>query len=619
MQQNSVETVQASAAESDEHEPSVIFSDAGLSVPGEHDEGYVGEKDNLDPEGVDAKLIPTALMAKYATDKFDPLSLEIQKVKAEYDRLRDILVQVCKANRGLDRTSKSQEYIDAAHEPAIDAYRKVMDLMDLKKKQDATKEEFDVGKYFFVTIVSASHLPKMDKYGACDAYCTFDYQIHRMGQHPPEADGNKTCCIVCENKNQHEKALCQAHRSATAPKSYNPTFNRKYMMKLDDSKSHLLMGIYSWNRTGPHPLIGYLRIPVWAVLYTKETEREYPLSAINGTMMRATAQDANGENYDTFSMIKVRFYYKYKKRDARTVYSTPGADDTKLDGWHIRRWVGGSGYVGNWVDGLPHGEGAFYGGDGSVYEGRWFKARMQGQGRMTFANGDVYEGEWKDGRAHGTGAILRANGRKFDGIWYEGKLCSRGHSRPPTPEGYRGERHDTVEARPEPDDLQDHNYPSLVVKSSKALKTTMLYLHKSGPESVRPYQGDKLMHDEDDDSNFRCFWDRHKESLERMPNYRIVVARDELAVQHQVDVKKKRFRHAAATVNKEPKKPAFDPDSLLQQEGPSTTPKKGFMGRVAGLFSPSKFPSPFKKRGGGGGGAGEPGTERTAVEAGQPR
>lgn len=33
----------------------------------------------------------------------------------------------------------------------------------------------------------------------------------------------------------------------------------------------------------------------------------------------------------------------------------------------------GSGYVGNWIDGLPHGRGLWYGGDGCMYEGDWFK------------------------------------------------------------------------------------------------------------------------------------------------------------------------------------------------------------------------------------------------------
>jgi len=35
-------------------------------------------------------------------------------------------------------------------------------------------------------------------------------------------------------------------------------------------------------------------------------------------------------------------------------------------------------------------------------------------------------------------------------------------------------------------------------------------MHKSGPGTVRDYEGDRLMNDEDSDVLHKCFWDRNK-------------------------------------------------------------------------------------------------------------
>jgi hypothetical protein len=35
-------------------------------------------------------------------------------------------------------------------------------------------------------------------------------------------------------------------------------------------------------------------------------------------------------------------------------------------------------------------------------------------------------------------------------------------------------------------------------------------MHKSGPGTVRDYEGDRLMNDEDTDVLHRCFWDKNK-------------------------------------------------------------------------------------------------------------
>jgi len=44
--------------------------------------------------------------------------------------------------------------------------------------------------------------------------------------------------------------------------------------------------------------------------------------------------------------------------------------------------------------------------DGSVYEGQTIDGLYNGKGRMTHANGDIYQGEWKDGKANGYGVFI---------------------------------------------------------------------------------------------------------------------------------------------------------------------------------------------------------------------
>lgn len=172
----------------------------------------------------------------------------------------------------------------------------------------------------------------MDKFGAVDAYCTFEYKRTQQGQEPPEQDGHRTQCMDCEDKNEFAKSVCKEHRSDTAQKSFQPQFNRKFKIKLDSSKSILLFGVYSWNRSGGHPLIGYLRMPVWAVLYSSEVEREYPLMSYSGSKMKAVGVAKDGSTFDTFAKIKIRWRYVYKKRSSKTEYAQPGTMERMLNG-----------------------------------------------------------------------------------------------------------------------------------------------------------------------------------------------------------------------------------------------------------------------------------------------
>ena len=65
------------------------------------------------------------------------------------------------------------------------------------------------------------------------------------------------------------------------------------------------------------------------------------------------------------------------------------------DIWGAGDFVG-SYYIGNFKDGVLHGNGEFHWNDGVVYKGKYENGKMNGHGTMTFPEGTKWEGKWKD-------------------------------------------------------------------------------------------------------------------------------------------------------------------------------------------------------------------------------
>jgi hypothetical protein len=64
------------------------------------------------------------------------------------------------------------------------------------------------------------------------------------------------------------------------------------------------------------------------------------------------------------------------------------------------RWRNGDVYIGEWNDGIKHGQGTYkcaYG----VYIGKWNVGNMHGQGTFMIDDVVVYDGDWKDGKMVG--------------------------------------------------------------------------------------------------------------------------------------------------------------------------------------------------------------------------
>lgn len=58
----------------------------------------------------------------------------------------------------------------------------------------------------------------------------------------------------------------------------------------------------------------------------------------------------------------------------------------------------GSVFEGEFLNGLPHGEGITVYDNGDRYVGEWFRHKPNGKGKMTYASGDILEGTWINGQ-----------------------------------------------------------------------------------------------------------------------------------------------------------------------------------------------------------------------------
>ena len=66
----------------------------------------------------------------------------------------------------------------------------------------------------------------------------------------------------------------------------------------------------------------------------------------------------------------------------------------RLFGLHAgnARLANGDRYTGEWLAGVPSGQGRCLFGNGDRYDGEWLAGKRSGQGRCSYANGDKYQG-----------------------------------------------------------------------------------------------------------------------------------------------------------------------------------------------------------------------------------
>ncbi len=68
----------------------------------------------------------------------------------------------------------------------------------------------------------------------------------------------------------------------------------------------------------------------------------------------------------------------------------------------------GSRYEGEFLNGLPHGQGICFYANGDKYTGDWYKHKPNGEGKMEYASGDILEGKWYNGAFKRGSKILQS-------------------------------------------------------------------------------------------------------------------------------------------------------------------------------------------------------------------
>jgi hypothetical protein len=79
-------------------------------------------------------------------------------------------------------------------------------------------------------------------------------------------------------------------------------------------------------------------------------------------------------------------------------------------------------YKGMWVNGVKHGHGKLYLGDGGYYEGSFIHGEIEGHGYRVFGlTGATYSGQFHNGEMHGQGILCGPDGCQYEGSFVENK------------------------------------------------------------------------------------------------------------------------------------------------------------------------------------------------------
>ena len=77
-------------------------------------------------------------------------------------------------------------------------------------------------------------------------------------------------------------------------------------------------------------------------------------------------------------------------------------------------------YLGEILDGRPHGEGRMIWPSGAVHTGTWVDGTRHGAGTYRESGSVTYVGEFRDGECAGNGWLTWPDGRSYDGAWRAG-------------------------------------------------------------------------------------------------------------------------------------------------------------------------------------------------------
>jgi hypothetical protein len=119
-----------------------------------------------------------------------------------------------------------------------------------------------------------------------------------------------------------------------------------------------------------------------------------------------------------YHFIHFRLNIKYIKRKEKEELRMLRASYTYPDG---------SEYKGEWnTEGQRHGFGVLILNDGTGYAGEFANGLCHGLGVLTFSDSSKYEGEFYQGKYNNLGVFTRCDQMKYEGEFKDGKLIGRG-------------------------------------------------------------------------------------------------------------------------------------------------------------------------------------------------
>ncbi|KAG8656640.1 hypothetical protein MANES_04G159100v8 [Manihot esculenta] len=96
-------------------------------------------------------------------------------------------------------------------------------------------------------------------------------------------------------------------------------------------------------------------------------------------------------------------------------------------------------YTGQWLEGLPHGQGKYLWVDGCMYVGEWYKGRKMGKGKFSWPCGATYEGDFKSGYMDGKGTYTGSLVDSYRGCWVRNLRHGHGTKCYATGDSYEGD------------------------------------------------------------------------------------------------------------------------------------------------------------------------------------
>jgi len=102
-----------------------------------------------------------------------------------------------------------------------------------------------------------------------------------------------------------------------------------------------------------------------------------------------------------------------------------------ISGNGVMIWKDGTKYSGYWSSGTFNGRGSLYYSNGDTYIGEWLNGKKHGKGKMIYSSDDAnkrkcYDGDWRDDCQRGIGTMIWNDGQMFTGGWRDNKFHGKG-------------------------------------------------------------------------------------------------------------------------------------------------------------------------------------------------